>query len=382
MPFIDRRSLCPFVLAASIFSVGLPASLLLAQEAQPAPTVLVQTATQREIHPEFAHPGVIEAENKATIRPLVTAQIIGNHVVPGAIVEKGELLFELDDRDFRSNLLEAEAALAVARAQVGERQLEFERKQTLVSRETAAQSELDLATAQLDAAKAQVQAAQAAVERAGKALEDTKIYAPFEGRISAANYGVGDVVSPNNPIQPEPLAEIVALDPIYVLGYLSQQVYDLFIQRRDRMQAAGTAIPKLELTLELPSGQIYPGKGRFVSWDFQAAATRGSIAARAEFPNPDGVLLPGMNVTLRGNAVEAINAVTVPQRAVGQDQQGHYVLTVGDEGKVIRNNIEVGIRDGADWTVISGLEDGANVIVEGLQKVREGQEVETQPFKQ
>ena len=88
-----------------------------------------------------------------------------------------------------------------------------------------------------------------------------------------------------------------------------------------------------------------------------------------------------MNVTIRGNAAQAVNAVTVPQRAVGQDQQGHYVMTVDAEGKVLRKNIQVGIRDGADWTVIDGLEEGATVIVEGLQKVREGVSVKTEPFK-
>lgn len=175
---------------------------------------------------------------------------------------------------------------------------------------------------------------------------------------------------------------MVALDPIYALGYVSQQAYDLFIQRRDRMQAEGIEIPDLALNLILPSGQIYPETGTFVSWDFQAAANRGSIAARAEFANPGGVLLPGMNVMLRGNLVEAIEAITVPQRAVGQDQQGHYVMVVGEDGTVSRRNIEVGIRDGADWTVPTGLEEGDNVIVEGLQKVREGQTVATQPFQQ
>nr|WP_246184846.1 efflux RND transporter periplasmic adaptor subunit [Paracoccus aestuariivivens] len=344
-------------------------------------TVLVQTAERREIHPEFNHPAVIEAEQKATIRPVVTGQVIASYVTPGAIVKKGDLLFELDDRDLRFALAGAQAAVALAKANAGEAQLEYNRKRTLVSRQTASQSELDVATAQLDAAKAQVQSAEAAVDRATKAVADTKIVAPFEGRISAANVSVGDYVMPNNPAQPLPLAEIVGLDPIFATGFVSQQAYDVFVQRRNKMRDAGTEIPKLVLNLIMPSGQIYPQTGSFVSWDFQAAATRGSIAARAEFPNPDGVLLPGMNVTLRGNTVEGIDAVTIPQRAVGQDQQGHYVMTVDAEGKVARQNVEVGIRDGADWTIIDGLEEKATVIVEGLQKVREGDIVKTEPFQ-
>ncbi|MBD9527993.1 efflux RND transporter periplasmic adaptor subunit [Paracoccus sp. PAR01] len=381
MPLATSRRFPALIFVLAIAATHPVLSPARAQEAAPAQTVLVQTTAMREIHPEFTHPAVIEAEQKATIRPFTTSQVVASYVLPGAVVKKGDLLFEMDDREARFALAEAKAALAVARAQQGERQLEFERKQTLVRRQSAAKSELDLATAQLDAAKAQVASAQAAVERADKVVADTRIYAPFEGRISAAYASVGDIVMPNNPTQPLPLAEMVALDPIYALGFISQQNYDIFIQRRDDMRAAQVEIPKLVLTLVLPSGQEYPHTGKFVSWDFQAAATRGSIAARAEFANPDGVLLPGMNVTIRGNAAQAVNAVTVPQRAVGQDQQGHYVMTVDAEGKVLRKNIQVGIRDGADWTVIDGLEEGATVIVEGLQKVREGVSVKTEPFK-
>lgn len=353
-----------------------------AQQTQEPPTVLVQEVVYRDIHPSFEHPGIIEALQTASIRPVISAQLIASHVTPGATVKEGDLLFELDPREFEFALAEAQANLELMKAQEGEYKLQLERSQTLVERQTVAQSDLDLATAKYNAALAQIHAAQAAVDRAEKNLEDTKIYAPFDGRISASYYAVGDFVAPTNPVEPEPLAEMVKLDPIYVLGYISQSVYGLFLERRAQMAEAGEDIPELELSMTLPTGRDYPEKGKFVSWDFQAAADRGSIAARAEFPNPDGILLPGMNVRIHGQSIEALHRLVVPQRAVGQDQQGRFVYVVGDDGTVERRTVEMGLRDGPDWTVISGLEEGEYVIVEGLQKARPGATVTPEPIQE
>ncbi len=351
-----------------------------AQDAAAAPVVLVSQAERRSIRPAFEHPAVIESLETASVRSLVAAQVIASHVHPGAIVRQGDLLFELDPRDYEFALSEAQASLRLEQANANQAKLEFERVDRLAGTEAVSQQQRDLSRAQYDVANAKVAMAQVQVERAQKDLDDTKIYAPFEGRISAANRAVGDYIVPGDPTQPEPMARIVRLDPIYALVYVSQQVYNEFLRRRERLQDAGEDIPTLEVTLTLPGGEVYPHVGKFVSWDFQAAASRGSIAGRAEFPNPEGKLLPGENVTISGRLVEAVDRVVIPQRAVAQDQEGRYVMVVGADGIVERRLVELGIRDGSDWTVIDGLEDGETVIVEGLQLVRPGIEVSTRPF--
>lgn len=362
-----------------LFAAGPPPAH--AQDAAPV-RVLVKAAEVRSIRPAFEHPAVIESRETATVRPLVGGQIVERDVTPGGIVETGDVLFRIDDREYRFALLEAEAALGLARAEVGERRIELDRKRELVARKAVAQQELDLAQAYFDAAEAKVAKATVGVDRARKALDDTVIRAPFPGRISAASRAVGDIVQFGDPTQPEPMAEIVRLDPIYALSYISQEIYNEFLRRRARLAAEMDELPKLELTLIVPGGEAYPDKGTFVSWDFQAAASRGAIAARAEFPNPNGELLPGENVTIRGRTIETLDRVVIPQRAVGQDQEGRYVMVVGADDTVARRAVELGIRDGADWTVADGLEAGERVIVEGLQKVRPGAKVAPEPFQE
>jgi RND family efflux transporter MFP subunit len=375
------RSIVPVGLTGAILlsltTIGLP---LRAQQGGSAVTVLVTEAETRSLRPEFEHPGLIEAVETASLRPLVRGQLVERHVTPGDIVEAGELLFRIDDREYRFALMEAEASLQLAQAAERQRRVEFERARELVEREVGAQQRLDLAEAEYAAAQAQVAMAEARVARAEKAIEDTEVRAPFEGRISAANRAVGDLVQPGDPTQPEPLAEIVRLDPVYAISFVSQQIYNEFLRRRDRIEAQGQVAPELELTMILPGGEVYPETGSFVSWDFEAAGTRGSIAARASFPNPNGELLPGETVTIRGRVVEAMDRVMIPQRAVGQDQEGRFVMVVGPDNIVERRLVELGIRDGADWAVVDGLDEGERVIVEGLQKVRPGATVATEPF--
>ena len=130
--------------------------------------------------------------------------------------------------------------------------------------------------------------------------------------------------------------------------------------------------------MELSSGTEYPHPGKFENWDSSAVATAGTLGARALFPNPSQLLLPGQNVTVRGRLLQEIDAVLVPQKSVSQDQQGHYVLLVSADGTVRRQNVEMGLRQGADWIVREGLEPGERVIVEGLQKARPGQRVDVQ----
>ncbi len=343
------------------------------------PTVLTHTVRVESIRPSFEHPGVIEAVRTASVRPTIRARIETVNITAGDIVEEGQLLLELEQTDYLIALAEAEANFKQAEANALKADLDLDRATRLFESDNVSQREVEYAQAQSDVAHAKMDIAAAQIDRAKEDLADTSVFAPFSGRISAPSYAVGDLYSPGDPTRPASIAEIVTLDPIYATGLVDQSNYFQFLARRLRIEEAGGSIPPLLLNITLPGGLKYPLQGRFENWDNTATASTGTIAARILFENPDGVLLPGQNVTITGQLIEAVEAVLVPQRAVSFDQQGHYVWVVS-EGIAERRNVTVGIRDGADWTIILGLAEGDEVVVEGLQKMRSGLEVSPQPY--
>ncbi|SFL33606.1 efflux RND transporter periplasmic adaptor subunit [Shimia haliotis] len=346
------------------------------------PVVLVQQVKAESIFPSFQHPAKLEAINTASVRPLISAQITEIHINAGEHVKAGDLLIELDKTDYKIALAEAEANLLQAQANSVKAVADFERAERLVSLETISERDLDFALANKNVAEAQVKIAEARLQRARKNLDDTVVKAPFDGRISAAKYAKGDLFQPGDPTQPGAVAELVSLDPIYATGLVDQANYFQFLARRLNLENAGVSIPPLEIELVLPGGTTYPLTGVFENWDNTAIASTGTIAGRVIFENPKGVLLPGENVTVRGSLIEAVDAMLVPQKAISFDQQGYYVWVVGADNTVSRQNIEIGIRDGGDWTVPVGLEEGQTVVVEGLQKVREGATVTPKPYQE
>ncbi|WP_353471744.1 efflux RND transporter periplasmic adaptor subunit [Salipiger sp. H15] len=369
--------MCAFILTATSTSPALAQA-----DAEAAgPTVLVQTVQTQSIRPSFTHPARIEALNTASIRPTVQARITAMHITPGALVNEGDLLVEMDETDYRIALAQAHAALKQAEASAIKADLDLDRATQLSKSNTVSKREVEYAQAQSDVAQAQVDVASAQIAQAEENLADTKIYAPFSGRISATSYSVGDLFTVGDPTQPPFIATIVSLDPIYAVGLVDQSNYFGFLAKRLEIEEAGGKIPPLELQAILPGGEVYPEKGTFENWDNTGAASTGTIAARVLFPNPDGVLLPGQNVTIRGEVIEPVKAPLIPQRAVSVDQQGYFVWVVGADKTVERRNIRVGVRSDANWTVMEGLADGEQVVVEGLQSMRPGLAVTPKPYE-
>jgi RND family efflux transporter MFP subunit len=320
----------------------------------------------------FEFPGVVEAEETASIRPQVSGTLVARHVTPGAMVEKGQPLFAIDEADFKSAFAEAEATLQSAQAEARVASSNWDRAQELKPDGYISQQDYDRAESRVGVTQAAVARAQAALDTAQLNLDRTRIAAPFAGKISAAKVGTGDYVTPSNV-----LCEIVKLDPVYVVSAVDQKIYDRFMQRRAEFDAAGEAMPEPELTIVLPTGTVFPHTGAFENWDAFSGSS-GTIAGRIRVPNPAGILLPGVNVSVRGQGNESRAMPVVPQKAVGQDQQGQYVFTVDDTHAVQRRNLELGTRAGENWTVIGGVEAGDRVIVEGLQKVRPGMTVDAE----
>ncbi len=332
----------------------------------------VGVAESRTVNPEFELTAVTEALQSAKIIPQVSARITKIHFKGGEMVEKGQLLIELDDAEYKANLTSAKAAVEAANANYTKTKSNWERAQRLRPDGFISQSDFDTAKAAVDSAKAELSQAKAELEQAELDITRTRIEAPFKGRISPPRHAVGDLVGKLSVI---PLFELVQLDPIYVNASVKQQTYNHLTLLRNKLKAEGRDVPEIKVQLLMAGGETYPHEGVFHSWDDSENTAPGMIIGRTEFPNPDFILLPGQNVTLIGKAIEPVTSVFIPQRAVLQDQQGHYVLVIDDTNTLKRRNIEVGIRDGADWSVRTGLETGEKLITQGAQRLPPGTKV-------
>lgn len=346
------------------------------QKASPTPPPLIQVVAvetaKQKIRPQFEFPVSIEAVEMSAMTPQVTGVVKQKHFSAGQLVTKGDLLMELDDADYQVKIAEISAGIDQAKANAAAATANFERAEKLKPKGYISLQDYDAAKAKNISAQSLVAQLNAQLERAKLNLNYTKIIAPFSGKVSSAHVGVGDFVSPASPT---PLFELVQLDPIYGTAKVDMKVYERFVLKRIDIKEEGREIPELEFGLRLSTGQEYPHKGVFENWDNTATGT-GTIAGRVVFPNPDGLLLPGQNLTLTGRVSDTLEQIIVPQKAVSQDQQGHYVWTIDDEDTVQRRNIETGIRHESNWTVAKGLEPGDRVIVEGLQKIRPGVKVQ------
>ena len=326
-----------------------------------APRVLVAAVERREVTPSFVYVGRVEAAETVDLVARVEGFLERRAFREGSDVEPGDLLFLIEQAPYRIAVEQREADLAGAQATLDNARGDFERKQSLVERKTLAPSALDEARAALGAARASVQQAQAALRRAQLDLSYTEVTSPIAGRAGRAAFSAGAFVRPNGGV----LATVTSLDPVHVTIAVPER--DLIEARR---QGIDLDDPPVAPSLRLSDGSDYEHTGDF---DFLAPAvdrTTDTVLARAVFPNPDGVLLPGQFVTVIVREKQPLSTLVVPQAAVQRDRQGRFVLVVDRADRVEVRRVTLGDRAGTAWVVSDGLTEGERVIVQGLQKVR------------
>ncbi len=219
-------------------------------------------------------------------------------------------------------------------------------------------------------ADANVKGAEAALETAQINLNYTHITAPFDGKIGKRRYNVGTLVGPSS----ESLATLSASDPIYINFQLEESAYINFLQKRMAEGKSGQE-PALDLSLRLPNGDEYGQAGKIDFADTKIDSTVGSVNLRAIFPNTEGLILPGLYVTLLVESQQKEQLPLIPQAAVQENQLGNFVLVINNKNQVNTRHVEMGRRMGAMWVVNGGLKNGEKIVIEGLQKVRSGVEV-------
>ncbi|MDR0702440.1 MAG: efflux RND transporter periplasmic adaptor subunit [Azoarcus sp.] len=314
----------------------------------------------------------------AELRPQVTGIIQKRLFTEGSTVSAGQTLYQIDPSTYRAAYDSAAANKARAEANLYNARLKAERYAELVGIEAVSKQANDDAAAALKQAEADVAAARAALDKTRIDLDFTKVKSPISGHIGRSSVTPGALVTAN---QAAALATVQQLDPIYV--DLTQSSAEL---QRLRRAAESGALSRDEsdnipVQLFLEDGSQYEIPGKLAFSEVSVDPSTGSVALRASFPNPDGTLLPGMYVRARLEQGQTGQAILLPHAAVSHDPRGQsIVLVVNAEHKVTTRPVQVRGVQGDKWIVTGGLTAGEQVIVEGLQKVREGQTVQAQPF--
>ncbi len=338
---------------------------------RPSPVVEVAPVVQKDVPVYGNWVGTLEGYVNARISPQVSGYLIRQDYREGGLVEKDQVLFEIDPRPFQATLDQAKAQLAEAQAQLAKATLDVNRDIPEARAHAIPQSQLDNDRQAQLAAQALVQADQAAVEQASLNLGYTKVRSLVPGIAGITTVQVGNLVGPSTV-----LTSVSQVNPIKVYFPISEQEY---------LRIAGKVAPgtvdflshadPIALQLILSDGSNYPYRGRILFAGREVDPATGTIQIVGEFPNRRGVLRPGQYARVRALTEVLKGALLVPQRAVTQLQGTYQVAVVGAGNQVEIRTVQVGQTVGTDWVVTEGLQPGERVVAEGAQKVRPGEKV-------
>jgi len=311
----------------------------------------------------------------AQVRPQVSGYIIKQNYREGSLVRKGEVLFEIDPRPFQAALDRAKGDLAQAQAQLGKSTLDVERDTPLAEARAIAKSQLDNEIQAKLGAQAVIESDKAAVEQAELNLEWTKVTSLVDGIAGIAQIQIGNLVGSNSI-----LTSVSQLEPIKAYFPISEREYVL-VQKNSKTIFGTRAIGFFGNSLELilTDGSVYAKKGKILLADRQVDPNTGTIRIVAAFPNPGNILRPGQYGRVRVETGMKKGALLTPQSAVAQSQGSYQVAVVGSDRKVSMRAVKPGQTVGTMWVIDDGLKPGEQVVVEGLQKLRDGTLVTPKP---
>ncbi|MEQ3709619.1 efflux RND transporter periplasmic adaptor subunit [Tateyamaria sp.] len=362
-----------FFLTVVLSVTFLSAQFSMAQEqAAPAPKVVISAAYSKELLSETTFVGRGEAAAVTDLVARVTGIVTEIVAEEGSLVKTGDVIFKIEPDTYAAEVAGQKAAVQRAEANVKLAEIELVRKTELFRRDTIAESEKDIAEANASVAEADLSSAQASLKEAELNLERTTITAPFDGRIGRSNISLGALVGPST----GPLATLVQETPTYVTFSLSESqllgVLDRLDKGVDDLVNDGESP---NVFVKLPNSTLLDEPGEIVFIDNQIDPSTGTISLRAKFQNDRRMILNGGFVSVVIEALEPTLSVLIPQNAVQRDQRGDFVLVVTDKQLVEQRYVVLGAQHEIDVVVTEGLREGESVIVEGLQRVRPGVEV-------
>jgi RND family efflux transporter MFP subunit len=364
--------------ALLLISLGCSNGRVRAAAPPPPPVVEVAPVIQKNVPVQGEWVGTLEGYVNAQIQPQVSGYLIRQDYQEGALVRKGQLLFEIDPRPFQAVLDQAKGQLAQAEAQMANAELNVKRDIPEAQAHAIPQSQLDTDTQALLAAKASVEADQAAVEQAAINLGYTRVTSLIDGIAGINTVQVGNLVGPS-----AVLTAVSQVSPIKVYFPISEQEY---LRMADGGSPGSvdwlTHASRIPLLLTLADGSTYPHPGRIIFADRQVNTQTGTIQIVGEFPNSKNLLRPGQYARVQAPTGNIEGALLVPQAAVNQQQGSNQVTVVSADNRAQLRAVQVGPTLGALWVVTSGLKPGERVIAVGADKVKEGGLVNPTPYKE
>lgn len=337
--------------------------------------VLITDVIQQDVPVVREWIGTLDGSVNADIRARVTGYLVSQNYKEGTLVHQGDLLFQIDPSTYEAAVEQAKSALAQAEANQLQAEQTEKRETQLFEQRVESQQNRDNAVQANTAAKAEVKAQQAALRQAQLNLQFTRITAPVTGIAGIANPGIGDLVGPSDA---QPLMTMSTVNPIKAYLKISEQDYLKLARKIEQGRGAGEAPPPAQIVLA--DGTLYPHQGQFFAVDRDVDQQTGTIRLAALFPNPNNILRPGGFVRVRVTVRDIQGALLVPQRAVNELQTSYEIAVVGGENKVEIRSVKVGDRVGTLWVIEDGIKSSDRVIVEGAQKVRDGELIKPMPW--
>jgi membrane fusion protein (multidrug efflux system) len=335
----------------------------------PAPVeVIVADVVQKDVPVYMELVGQTKGSQDVEIRARVEGYLDRFFFTEGAFVRKGERLYQIDPKPFETAVAQAKANLATVQARLDQTTITVNRLTPLVAQSAVSRQELDNATANQDAARAQVDAARASLDKSTLDLGYTSIASPLDGVVGTTLVKAGNLVGRGESTL---LTTVSQVDPILFRAGISEADYLRIARRAEELRAA-RGDKKTAVQLLLADGTIHPETGRVEAVERAVDPTTGTLAVQITFPNPGRLLRPGQYGRARFESEVKKDALLVPQRAVQELQNLYSLAVVGPDNKVTFRSVKVGPRVDGQWVIEEGLKPGEKVVVEGLQRIRDG----------
>ena len=350
------------------------------KSAGPAPAagpveVTSLTVTPRDAPAVFEFVAQTQSSRQVNIQARVSGFLEKRVYTEGGLVKEGQVLFLMDAKPFQVQVDAHAAELAKQQASLDMARANLERTKPLAEQDALSQKDLDDATGQFHAAEAAVEGAMAKLESAKLDLSYCTIVSPVAGITGAAQQQDGTYISPQNSL----LTTVAVLSPIWVNFSLSENELQRYRDEAARGVLRAPATGEYEVEVLLPDGSLFPHIGRITFASPSYSAQTGTFMLRASVDNPDGVLRPNQYVRARIKGSIRPNAILIPQRAVQQGAEGHFVWVVGKGDTAEQRPVAVGTWQGDDWFIEEGLHAGEQVVVDGLLGLRAGVPLSVKP---
>ena len=374
-----RKGFLPAVAAlALIFSQSMSGCReQAANQAPPAVTVSVSLPLNRQVTDWDEYTGHLVSPQVANIAAQISGVILEAPFKEGALVEKGDVLFVIDDRPFKADLDNKKAIVAKDEAQVLLTEMQMGRSEDLLKKKAISQQDYDMNRAALDQAKAQLAADHAAVETAQLHLEWTRVTAKISGRVSRINVTVGNLVN-GDAGQSSLLTTIVSVDPMYCYVPVPERAFLNYQSYAERATGKSLREAKIPCFIQLENEKDFPHVGAIDFFDNKLDTNTGTIQLRGVIPNPNGTLTSGLFARLRTTGSGPYKTLLVPDLAVGAEQNERVLLVVEKDDTVASRKVKLGGLFGSLRSITDGLKPDDRVIVNGLQLVRPGAKVKPQ----